>query len=66
MSAQIIPFSVRQTPEWPDGVLGEELENLAQLIFQRRTTTGADVSIERARRCVLEGLREAEAVWREQ
>lgn len=60
MSARIIPFSVRQTPDWPDGQLGEEMERLAQHGCRAVLARGEHDTIERARRRVLQGMYEVE------
>lgn len=44
--------------EWPDGQCGVELEELAQLIYQRGLANGSGCTLEKARYAALEGLKE--------
>lgn len=55
MSAQIIAFSVRETPEWPRGSMGKQLEKIALRMTETAQEEGRRLSIESARRRVLSG-----------
>lgn len=62
MTTNIIPFSVRNTPEWPGGDVGEQMEKVAQLLAIRAATNGKRCSIEKARRAVLASM---QSTWPE-
>lgn len=57
MTAQIIPFDIRRSPEWPDGELGEALEGLAREVVNSASRRGKEVPLERARRAALAALK---------